>query len=89
MLFVNSGRYVILAMSLFTLFTGFCYNDYFAKPLKLGPSYWFNQYTQEELAESEQLLLDPAGKTGTPYWFGKDPAWSVSYSISLIIRISV
>lgn len=84
---MNAGRYVILLMSMFTLFTGFCYNDYFAKPLKFGPNYWINQYTQQEMADKEHLLLDPAGKTGTPYWFGKDPAWSVSYSIWLIIRI--
>lgn len=76
--FINAGRYVILMMSLFTLFTGFCYNDFFAKPLKFGPNYWKNQYTREELAANEQLLLDPAGETGIPYWFGKDPAWSVS-----------
>lgn len=74
-------------MSMFTLFTGFCYNDYFAKPLKFAPNYWVNQYTQERMAVSEQLLLDPAGKTGTPYWFGKDPAWSVSYSNLFIISI--
>lgn len=85
--FINAGRYVILMMSLFTLFTGFCYNDCFAKPLKFGPNYWVNQYKLEDIAKHEQLLLDPAGKTGTPYWFGKDPAWSVSYYNSILINI--
>lgn len=66
-------------MSLFTFFTGFCYNECFSKPIKLSPNYWMNQFTQADLAEKEQLLLDPAKQTGTPYWFGRDPVWSVSY----------
>ncbi|XP_026314352.1 V-type proton ATPase 116 kDa subunit a-like [Hyposmocoma kahamanoa] len=72
------GRYVIFMMSLFTMFTGFCYNDFFAKSLKFGPGYWVNQYTPQELAASEQLQLDPALLTGTPYCFGKDPAWALA-----------
>lgn len=76
-------------MSLFSMFTGFIYNDWFSKPLRLMPSFWVNTYSPEELAGHETLALDPAGKTMSTYVFGVDPIWVViivcnSYFIYLV-----
>lgn len=75
---LNAGRYVILVMSLFTMFTGFCYNQFFAKSIRFNSSYWLNQYNKWELIYNKQLQLNPAGETGIPYVYGRDPVWAVS-----------
>src|SRR5437868_1351409 len=35
-----SGRYIMLLMGIFSMYCGFVYNDFFAKPLKLYPVAW-------------------------------------------------
>lgn len=59
--------------------TGFFYNDWFAKPIVLQKSYWINTFSVEELSRSENVDLDPAGETRSPYPWGKDPVWAVRY----------
>ncbi|XP_049885494.1 V-type proton ATPase 116 kDa subunit a 4-like [Pectinophora gossypiella] len=70
------GRYVILIMSMFTMYTGFIYNDWFSKPLRLKNNFWINQFTAEEIGNDEILALDPAGKTKEWYLLGVDPVWA-------------
>ncbi|KAJ2954439.1 hypothetical protein O0L34_g2709 [Tuta absoluta] len=72
------GRYVILLMSMFTMYTGFVYNDWFSKPLRLKSNYWINVYDADTLSQEANLQLDPAGKTGGTYKLGVDPAWGFS-----------
>src|ERR1700735_4905349 len=62
-----SGRYIILLMGVFSIYTGFIYNDIFSKTLHLFQSGW----TFPE-AESGILHDEPNGGV---YLFGLDPGW--------------
>lgn len=63
-----TGRYVLLFMGLFSMYTGFCYNDVFSKPITLFKSGWGWPRPSQ------------AGATITAgfkhaYYFGIDPSW--------------
>ncbi|XP_043214096.1 V-type proton ATPase 116 kDa subunit a1-like isoform X3 [Amphibalanus amphitrite] len=77
------GRYIILLMGLFSIYTGFIYNDIFSKSVNVLGSSWRNCFTDEEVHhhDAETLLLPPENRTcfyGTPYPFGFDPIWQIS-----------
>lgn len=65
-------------MGLFSIYTGFCYNDIFSKAFLLTESYWVNLKSVDELAKDEYIDLDPSLETREPYVYGKDPIWAVS-----------
>ncbi|KAG6457961.1 hypothetical protein O3G_MSEX010586 [Manduca sexta] len=75
---IFGGRYVLLLLGVFSFFTGFVYNDYFGRGLVLSHSYWYNTYTEVDLANTEILELSPADATRKPYLFGFDPLWELS-----------
>ncbi|CAB3225208.1 unnamed protein product [Arctia plantaginis] len=75
---IFGGRYVILLMGAFSIFTGLCYNDCFGLPFTFGRSYFRNHKSVEELSRGEMIDVDPAGKTGSVYLLGLDPIWSLS-----------
>jgi V-type H+-transporting ATPase subunit a len=97
------GRYIIFLMGLFSIYTGFIYNDLFAKSISLGPSGWsttsVTPTAESFLAEPDQeLVLIAPGQGATnfrfPYVFGVDPIWQVSenkltYSNSYKMKLSV
>ncbi|XP_055112642.1 V-type proton ATPase 116 kDa subunit a 1 isoform X10 [Symphalangus syndactylus] len=83
---VFSGRYIILLMGVFSMYTGLIYNDCFSKSLNIFGSSWsvrpmftFN-WTEETLRGNPVLQLNPAlpGVFGGPYPFGIDPIWNIA-----------
>jgi len=73
-----SGRYVVLLMGAFSIFTGLVYNEMFAKPLSIfGANNWiFNTLKLNEEGKEEQLGdLEAFNKNGRVYPFGMDPVW--------------
>jgi V-type H+-transporting ATPase subunit a len=65
---VYSGRYIILLMGAFSIYTGFMYNDVFSKTLHLFRSGW----EFPERHGNDTIVGIPNGHT---YVFGLDPAW--------------
>jgi len=70
-----SGRYVILLMGAFSIFTGLVYNEMFAKPLSLFST---DNWSWEKIDDAEEGFIRQSGNlsnfTGA-YPFGMDPAW--------------
>merc|ERR1711936_34880 len=85
-----AGRYLITIMSIFSIFTGFVYNDIFSKSLNVFGSSFQVYQTEERIMSVKNEMIDPApslstaahphqnGYYGTPYMFGVDPIWQVS-----------
>jgi len=63
----NSGRYIILFMGLFSIYTGLMYNDIFSKSLHLWHSAWKWPQTNNTMVTADL--------TGHRYPFGLDPGW--------------
>ncbi|KAL4636118.1 V-type proton ATPase 116 kDa subunit a [Arapaima gigas] len=81
------GRYIILMMGLFSIYTGLIYNDCFSKSLNIFGSGWsvkamFTQkhWTNETLRSNALLTLDPnvTGVFNGPYPLGIDPIWNLA-----------
>ncbi|KAG7476386.1 hypothetical protein MATL_G00082330 [Megalops atlanticus] len=81
------GRYIILMMGLFSVYTGLIYNDCFSKSLNIFSSGWSvramfteQQWTNETLRSNALLTLDPniTGVFNGPYPLGIDPIWNMA-----------
>uniref|UniRef100_A0A665USY3 V-type proton ATPase subunit a n=1 Tax=Echeneis naucrates TaxID=173247 RepID=A0A665USY3_ECHNA len=70
-----NGRYIILTMGLFSIYTGLIYNDCFSKSLNIFGSGWIVNTNTNSL-----LTLDPniSGVFSGPYPFGIDPIWNMA-----------
>ncbi|KAB1266681.1 V-type proton ATPase 116 kDa subunit a isoform 1 [Camelus dromedarius] len=84
---VFSGRYIILLMGVFSIYTGLIYNDCFSKSLNIFGSSWsvrpmftIYNWTEDTLRGNPVLQLNPAvdGVFGGPYPFGIDPIWNIA-----------
>merc|ERR1712038_1976664 len=85
-----NGRYLITIMAIFSIYTGFIYNDVFSKSLNVFGSSFQVYQTEERIMSVKNEMIDPApslstaahphqnGYYGTPYMFGVDPIWQVS-----------
>ncbi|XP_013138726.1 PREDICTED: V-type proton ATPase 116 kDa subunit a isoform 1-like [Papilio polytes] len=71
-----AGRYIILLMGCFSMYTGLVYNDIFSKSMNIFGSTWYVPYDNETLEKSASLTLDPkASYINKPYFIGIDPIW--------------
>uniref|UniRef100_A0A667XGQ6 V-type proton ATPase subunit a n=1 Tax=Myripristis murdjan TaxID=586833 RepID=A0A667XGQ6_9TELE len=87
---VFAGRYIILLMGIFSIYTGIIYNDCFSKSLNMFGSGWsvkpmFNarvggNWTFDTLKDNRVLQLDPVidGVFNGPYPIGIDPIWNIA-----------
>nr|XP_022908775.1 V-type proton ATPase 116 kDa subunit a isoform X1 [Onthophagus taurus]XP_022908776.1 V-type proton ATPase 116 kDa subunit a isoform X1 [Onthophagus taurus]XP_022908777.1 V-type proton ATPase 116 kDa subunit a isoform X1 [Onthophagus taurus]XP_022908778.1 V-type proton ATPase 116 kDa subunit a isoform X1 [Onthophagus taurus] len=74
-----AGRYIIVLMGLFSIYTGIMYNDIFSRTMNIFGSSWRVNTNFSTLNESEEIQLNPTyDYTGTPYFFGVDPAWMLA-----------
>ncbi|XP_071389181.1 V-type proton ATPase 116 kDa subunit a 2-like isoform X3 [Centroberyx affinis] len=80
------GRYIILMMGLFSMYTGLIYNDCFSKSLNIFGSGWnvsamYNHvWTDNDISANRFLTLDPnvPGVFLGPYPLGIDPIWNLA-----------
>lgn len=72
---IFEGRYIILPMGMFSVFTGALYNDLFSRCLSIFPSAW--------------TFVDGVGSRTNPsytYPFGIDPSWYISGNSMLFLN---
>ncbi|RVE68291.1 hypothetical protein OJAV_G00089420 [Oryzias javanicus] len=81
------GRYIILMMGIFSIYTGLIYNDCFSKSLNIFGSGWSvnamfktGVWTNDVLHGNRFLTLDPnvTGVFTGPYPLGIDPIWNLA-----------
>ncbi|XP_059177285.1 V-type proton ATPase 116 kDa subunit a1-like isoform X2 [Physella acuta] len=73
------GRYIILLMGAFSVYTGMIYNDIFSKSFNIFGSKWY-PHGLEDLDHVEDVQLDPITThyNMTSYAIGIDPVWQPS-----------
>lgn len=74
------GRYIILLMGMFSMYTGLIYNDVFSKSLNLFGSSWRINYNESTIINNPVLQLNPGTKDflQSAYPLGMDPVWQVA-----------
>ncbi|XP_036329535.1 V-type proton ATPase 116 kDa subunit a1-like [Rhagoletis pomonella] len=75
------GRYIILLMGLFAMYTGFVYNDIFSKSFNIFGSAWHADsipVPNGTFNGGELIMLDPLNSLNDVYAYGMDPLWSVA-----------
>ncbi|XP_067632821.1 V-type proton ATPase 116 kDa subunit a1-like [Eurosta solidaginis] len=72
------GRYIIILLGLFSMYTGFAYNDIFSKSLNVFGSKWRVRYNTSTVLTNQNLQLDPTVSTIGTYPLGVDPIWQIA-----------
>ncbi|XP_077993594.1 V-type proton ATPase 116 kDa subunit a 1-like [Glandiceps talaboti] len=94
---IYAGRYVVLLMGCFSVYSGFIYNDFYSKSINIfGSSFSTNGTDNTTIRMSQYVTLDPntTQYKGSPYPFGIDPIWrqatnELSYTNSFKMKLSV
>ncbi|XP_077993119.1 V-type proton ATPase 116 kDa subunit a 1-like isoform X2 [Glandiceps talaboti] len=93
---IYAGRYIVLLMGFFSIYSGFIYNDFYSKSFSMfASSFTTANVTNATIRGSEHVNLDPqTSYSGSPYPFGFDPIWRVaenelSYTNSFKMKLSV
>ncbi|XP_034185654.1 V-type ATPase subunit a family protein Vha100-2 isoform X2 [Osmia lignaria lignaria] len=75
-----AGRYIILLMGLFSIYTGIIYNDLFSKSFNIFGSSWSIRYNKSTIMENNVLQLNPGtdAYAQVPYPMGLDPVWMLA-----------
>lgn len=74
-----NGRYKILLMGIFSMYTGFIHNDIFGKAFNIFGSRWRIVYDKNYLETIKSAELDPKDAyLNTPYPIGMDPIWMMA-----------
>ncbi|CAG5124245.1 unnamed protein product, partial [Candidula unifasciata] len=82
------GRYIIMMMGLFSIYTGLIYNDVFSRSLNIFGSQWKPVTLEKDLRINEDIQLDPKYDhiNGTAYFFGIDPIWQGAKNKILVLN---
>ncbi|CAP23708.1 Protein CBR-VHA-6 [Caenorhabditis briggsae] len=85
------GRYVVLLMGMFAIYTGLIYNDFYSKSINMFGSSWTNPYPKSLLEQMDKqgaesktelsLTFPPENAFDHgygPYPFGVDPVWNLA-----------
>uniref|UniRef100_A0A453YNN5 V-type proton ATPase subunit a n=1 Tax=Anopheles funestus TaxID=62324 RepID=A0A453YNN5_ANOFN len=74
------GRYIILLMGLFSMYTGFVYNDIFSKSMNIFGSSWSINYNTSTVMSNKDLTLNPGSNDldTEVYPIGLDPVWQLA-----------
>lgn len=72
------GRYIILLMGFFSMYTGAIYNDVFSKSANVFGPGWKVQYNISTIMTNKDLILNPGVDAVGPYPFGVDPVWQLA-----------
>lgn len=84
-----NGRYIILLMGIFSVYTGLIYNDVFSKAFNIFGSSWIAPPNLHARDLPSPFQLDPTDNKhylGSPYPFGVDPIWQVSTNKILFLN---
>ncbi|XP_063377236.1 V-type proton ATPase 116 kDa subunit a 1 [Cydia fagiglandana] len=74
-----AGRYIILFMGCFSMYTGLVYNDIFSKSMNIFGSAWKIPYDDPYMQANQALQLDPKDSyVDQPYFIGIDPIWQTA-----------
>lgn len=73
------GRYIILLMGLFSMFTGFVYNDIFSRTMNIFGTNWRINYNSSTVLHNHELQLNPTTDLiDNTYPIGLDPVWALA-----------
>lgn len=73
-----NGRYIILLMGMFSIYTGIIYNDLFSKSMNIFGTQWEVNYNESTVSENVNLEMNPnENYLKIPYPVGLDPIWQV------------
>ncbi|XP_022793413.1 V-type proton ATPase 116 kDa subunit a-like isoform X2 [Stylophora pistillata] len=81
------GRYIILLMGVFAIYTGLIYNDCFSKSFNIFGTAWdlsvdwdnIREKLNNTAVDKNEILVNPNGTyRGVPYFFGIDPIWQLA-----------